>query len=261
VTSVIIPATMAGMDEVGVVVAHADRATLRVGDVFLKIDGDQARADAEAEAMALAPIPTPEILWRKPPVLAIAAVPGTALGRLGEPSKASPAAWAAAGAAVRMLHNAPLPPRPGQSLDGLASHLAAECEWLVANDVLPADLVARNRRLAESVLRPWTPVFTHGDLQVDHVFIDGDEITGVIDWSEAAQGDALFDLAILTLGHQEHLGDVIAGYGTDVDRDLIHAWWSLRCLTNVRWLAENGYGSPDDFPEVAVLRSRNFRSQ
>jgi hypothetical protein len=87
VTSVIIPATMAGMEEVEVVVAHSERATLRVGDVFLKIDADQARADADAdaevEAMALAPIPTPEILWRKPPVLAIAAVGGTALGRLG----------------------------------------------------------------------------------------------------------------------------------------------------------------------------------
>jgi hypothetical protein len=31
---------------------------------------------------------------------------------------------------------------------------------------------------------------------------------------------------------------------------------SLRCLTNVRWLAEHGYGSPDEFPEVAVLRAR-----
>ena len=67
---------------------------------------------------------------------------------------------------------------------------------------------------------------------------------------------ALFDVAILTLGHKEHLGDVVAGYGTDVDRDLIRAWWSLRCLTNVRWLAEHGYGSPEEFPEVAVLRSR-----
>ncbi len=252
----IIPATMADMEEVEVVVAHSERATLRVGDVFLKIDADQARADAEVEAMALAPITTPEILWRKPPVLAIAALPGTALGRLGEPSKASPAAWAAAGAAVRMLHDAPLPPWPGQSLDVLAARRAGECEWLVANDVLPADLVTRNRRLAETALRPWTPVFSHGDLQVDHVFVAGDEITGVIDWSEASQGDALFDLAILTLGHKEHLGDVVAGYGTDVDRDLIRAWWSLRCLTNVRWLAEHGYGSPKEFPEVAVLRSR-----
>ena len=171
------------MEEVEVVVAHNERATLRVGDVFLKIDPDQTRTDVEVEAMAMAPIPTPEVLWRKPPVLALAALPGTALGRLGEPSTASSAAWAAAGAAVRMLHDAPLPPWPGQSLDEIASDLDGECEWLVTNDVLPTDLVTRNRRIAEAALRPWTPVFTHGDLQITHVFVDGDKITGVIDWS------------------------------------------------------------------------------
>src|SRR6516162_8889722 len=112
---------MAGMEEVEIVVAHNERATLRVGDVFLKIDADQARTDVEVEAMAMAPIPTPEVLWRKPPVLALAALPGTALGRLGEPSAASPAAWAAAGAAVRMLHDAPLPPWPGRSLEVITS--------------------------------------------------------------------------------------------------------------------------------------------
>jgi aminoglycoside phosphotransferase (APT) family kinase protein len=246
---------MADVEEIKVVVAHSDRATLSVGGVFLKIDADQTRGDVEAAAMELAPIPTPEILWRKPPVLAIAAVRGMALGHLGEPSTASSAAWAAAGAAVRTLHDAPLPPWPGPSLDELASRLAGECEWLVANDVLPADLVTRNRQLAETALRPWTPVFIHGDLQVAHVFVNGDEVTGVVDWSEASRGDALFDLATLTLGHKEHLGDVIAGYGADVDRDLIRAWWSLRCLTNIRWLAEHGYGSPEEFPELAVLRS------
>ena len=115
------PAIMADVEEVEVVVAHNERATLRVGDVFLKIDADQTRTDVEVEAMAMAPVPTPEILWRKPPVLALAALPGTALGRLGEPSTASPAAWAAAGAAARMLHDAPLPPWPGRSLDEIAS--------------------------------------------------------------------------------------------------------------------------------------------
>jgi aminoglycoside phosphotransferase (APT) family kinase protein len=250
------PAMMADVEEIEVLVAHRERATLRVGDVFLKIDADQARTDIEVEAMALAPVPTPEILWRKPPVLAIACVPGTALSHLGQPSIASSAAWAAAGAAVRALHDAPLPPWAGRTVEELASRLARECEWLVANDVLPAELVTRNRRLAETALRPWTPVFIHGDLQVDHVFVAGDEVTGIIDWSEGAQGDALFDLATLTLGHPEHLDDVIAGYGADVDRDLIRAWWSLRCLSNVRWLFEHGFGPPEDYPEVAVLRSR-----
>jgi aminoglycoside phosphotransferase len=247
---------MADVEEVEVVVAHNERATLRVGDVFLKIDADQTRTDVEVEAMAMAPIPTPEVLWRKPPVLALAALPGTALGRLGEPSTASSAAWAAAGAAARMLHDAPLPPWPGQSLDAIAAELDGECERLVTNGVLPAGLVTRNRQVAEAALRPWAPVFTHGDLQLDHVFVDGDKITGVLDWSEASQGDALHDLAVLTLGHEENLGDVVAGYGTDVDLDVIRAWWSLRSLCGIRWLVEHGFDPFAPGCEVDVLRSR-----
>ncbi|WP_217207288.1 phosphotransferase family protein [Streptomyces sp. AC550_RSS872] len=247
------------MDEVKVVVAHSERATLRVGDVFLKVDADQARIDVEVEAMALVPVPTPEILWRKPPVLALAAVPGTVLGRLGEPSTASPTAWAAAGAAIRKLHDAPLPPLPGRggrSIVALAAELDDECELLVTNGVLPADLVTRNRQVAEAALRPWTPAFTHGDLQIAHVFVDGDEVTGIIDWSEAGQGDPLYDLATFTLGHEEHLDDVIAGYGTDIDLDVIRAWWSLRSLLAVRWLTEHGFDPFAPGCEVDVLRSR-----
>jgi Ser/Thr protein kinase RdoA (MazF antagonist) len=243
-------------EEVQVVVAHSERATLRVGDVFLKVDADQTRTDVEVMAMAMVPVPTPRVLWRKPPVLALAALPGTALGHLGEPSIASSGAWAAAGSVVRRLHDSPLPPWPGRSVEEFTSRLDGACEWLVANDVLPADVVTRNRRLAETALRSWTPVFIHGDLQVDHVFVEGDEITGVLDWSEASRGDALYDLATLTLGHPERLGDVVAGYGKDVDHDLIRAWWSLRCLSNVRWLAEHGFGPPEKMPEVAVLRAQ-----
>ena len=241
------------VERVEVVVAHDERATLRVGDVFVKIDADQARTTIEVEAIAIAPVPTPQVLWCNPPALALAAVGGMALGHLGGPSSASSAAWAAAGAVIRTLHEAPLPPWPGRSVDELASRLDGECEWLIAHDVLAAEVVTRNRRLAETVLRHWQPAFIHGDLQVDHVFVDGDEVTGIIDWSEASQGDALFDLATLTLGHPDHLDDVVAGYGMDVDRDLIGAWWSWRCLSNVRWLSEHGFGPPDEMPEVAVL--------
>src|SRR5213595_293762 len=114
---------MTNVKAIEVVVAHHERATLRVGDVFLKIDTDQTRTDVEVEAMAMAPVPTPEVLWRKPPVLALAALPGTALGRLHEPSTASPGAWAAAGAAARRLPDAPLPPWPGRSPGKIASEL------------------------------------------------------------------------------------------------------------------------------------------
>jgi aminoglycoside phosphotransferase (APT) family kinase protein len=247
---------MTAVDEVEVVVAHHERATLRVGEVFLKIDADQVGADVEVEAMTRAPIPTPEILWRKPPVLALGALPGRALGRLGEPSSASSAAWVAAGAAVRELHDAPLPPWRGRSLEERASVLDAECAWLLDNHVLPARLVTRNREVAEPALRPSTPVFMHGDLQITHVFVDGDQITGVLDWSEAGQGDALYDLASLTLGHPEHLSDVVAGYGVDVDLDVIHAWWSLRSLTAIRWLVEHGFDPSLPGCEIDVLKAR-----
>jgi aminoglycoside phosphotransferase (APT) family kinase protein len=35
--------------------------------------------------------------------------------------------------------------------------------------------------------------FIHGDLGAEHVFVDGDRITGVIDWGDAAIGDPAID--------------------------------------------------------------------
>jgi aminoglycoside phosphotransferase (APT) family kinase protein len=138
----------------------------------------------------------------------------------------------------------------------MASSIDSECTWLMANNIVPADLVTRNRRIAEAALRPWTPVFMHGDLQVAHVFVDGDEVTGLVDWSEAGRGDAMYDLATLTLGHPEHLGDVVAGYGADVDLEVIRAWWSLRSLSGIRWLVEHGFDPSSPGCEIDVLKSQ-----
>lgn len=244
------------MDDVQVIVAHTQRATLRVGDVFLKVDNDPAHAEVEMKAISMAPIPTPAVLWHKPPVLAITAVPGEALGVLGEPSSASKSAWAAAGAAIRKLHDAPLPPWPGRSLHDVVAELEMECAWLLDNAVLPAETIRRNREIAQGALRPWKPRFIHGDLQITHVFVDGDEVTGVIDWSEAGPGDPMFDLATLTLGHEERLDDLLAGYGDDADRNVIRAWWSLRSLVASRWLIEHGFDPDAPGCEFDVLRSR-----
>jgi aminoglycoside phosphotransferase (APT) family kinase protein len=247
---------MTAIEEVEVVVAHSERVTLRVGDVFLKIDGDPAHADVEVRAMTLAPVPTPPVLWHRPPVLAIAAVTGTALGVLGEPSAASSGAWAAAGATIRRLHEAPVPPWSGRPVDDIADELERECTALLADGVLPAEVVRRNRDIAEGALRAWAPAFIHGDLQITHVFVENDEVTGVIDWSEAAPGDPMFDLAILTLGHEERLDDLLAGYGDDADREVIRAWWSLRSLTAARWLIAHGFDPDAPGGEFDVLRAR-----
>ena len=71
---------------VEIALANNDRVTLRVGDTFLKVDADRERSAKEVEAIALAPIATPEIRWHRPPVLALAALPGKPLDRLGASS-------------------------------------------------------------------------------------------------------------------------------------------------------------------------------
>src|SRR5262249_56750614 len=201
------------------------------------------------------------VLWRRPSVLGLAAVPGAALGVLQEPARASSAAWVAAGAAVRTLHDAPLPPWPSsqcQQQPALSSRgtvefppqLDSECEWLVANDVVSANVVRRNRQVAEAALRPWTPVFIHGDLQIGHVFVDGDEVSGVLDWSEGGQGDSLYDLAVLTLRHEEHLADVVAGYGRGGGLRGVRRRGALRCPLAGRRARDHGW---DPWPELAVL--------
>ena len=60
----------------------------------------------------------------------------------------------------------------------------------------------------------------------------------------------------MTLGHEEHLGDVVAGYGTDVDLDVLRGWWSLRSLLAVRWLVEHGFDPSSPGCEIDVLRAR-----
>lgn len=77
------PATRAGVEEAQVVVAQDEQATPGVGEVSLGITTDQTRTDSEVEAMALAPIPSPQVLCHQPPVLALAALPGSAFGRRG----------------------------------------------------------------------------------------------------------------------------------------------------------------------------------
>lgn len=241
------------MEGIDVVLANNDRVTVRVGATFLKIDADLERSRKEAEAIRLADVPTPEIEWHRPPALALAELSGGPLGRLGEKDEASTDAWRSVGRALRTLHDSPLPPWPDLAEDKLRARISDGAAWLRANEVLPPDVIDRNRELAEGVIRPYEPAFIHGDLHIEHLFVDGTAVTGLIDWSEARAGDPLYDLASLALGHPERLDDLEVGYGRPIDRDIVRGWWAWRCLGSIRWLFENGYGDPRTLPETARL--------
>lgn len=149
-------------DEVDVV-ARSERATVRVGDVFLKVDAD-ARLDVEVEAMALAPVPTHPGNDARAPGRAV----GRVAGGMGRGGRRHPGA-------ARRTPASPAGPRrggPGRSIGALAAELDEECALLVTHGLLPAGLLTRNRQVAEAALRPWTAAFTHGDLQIAHVVAD-----------------------------------------------------------------------------------------
>lgn len=150
------------------------------------------------------------------------------------------------------MHSLPVPHWPGWDANGFADFIDRECRWLVDNSVISAANASAARARAEPAIRPFPMVFTHGDLQPAHVFYEGDTITGVIDWADACTGDAAFDLAVLTVGDEERVDDLLAGYGDTVDRDVIAAWWSVRRIGSVRWMIEHGFNADGDI--AALLK-------
>jgi aminoglycoside phosphotransferase (APT) family kinase protein len=248
---------------VRVVSAHHERAVLRVGDVYLKVESNAERARAERTVMAAAPVPTPATLWwhdGPPAVLALAAVAGTSLAKLGTPSPHPPAMWSKAGALARQLHQTPAPPDIRKCAVGAALNASIEDvrTWLVGNT--PADPGHIDARAAEAhealANRVVDPVFIHGDLQAEHVIIHDGAVAAILDWSDAGLGDPLSDVALLTIGHRERLDDVLDGYGVDVDRDVIRGYWALRRLQSVRWMIEHGFDAAGDIAALGITDRR-----
>jgi aminoglycoside phosphotransferase (APT) family kinase protein len=247
---------------VEIITSHHERAVVRAGDVYLKVETDPARARGEVAALQGAPVPTPELLWWRsgtPSVLALSAVDGRPLGTLGASASAAapPAAWTAAGALARRVHDASPPAglRSWFALEGLASWIDSMRDWLLQETCIAPGLVSARAAFAHEHLdhRAVELVFTHGDLQAEHVLVgDHGTIAGVIDWGDAGLGDPLYDLAVLTVGHGEHLDDVLVGYGEDVDRDVISAYWTLRRLGAVRWMTEHGYDPGGDIAALDI---------
>jgi len=240
-----------------VVVSHHDRVVVRVGDIFLKIDASSAKTDLERRAMTAgaATVPVAAIEWCEPHVLALARVHGRPLD-----DDCSSAAWRSAGAAARAIHESPAPHGIRNVFVGADSlrWLTADREWFVAHpSVLDLDVFDRHHAVAVAGLegRDVESVFLHGDLQAAHVFVDGDDVTGIIDWADVSLDDPRFDLAVLTGGHPHRLDDVLAGYGEDrdVDRDVIAGWWSLRWLGEIRWMVEHGYDVTAKVAAVTAL--------
>lgn len=227
---------------VQVVLAHHERAVVRSGDIFIKIDANADRLWRETQALGCVDVPVPEVLWSRdePAMLALAGLAGRPLS-----GDDPPGTWAGVGEVVQQLHATRLPDWIGEPMtaSGVEYWIELENRWVRSNTELDASVIDRavrsSRRLIDG-METLRPVFRHGDLQADHVFVDDGHVTGLLDWSDVSAGDGAYDLAVLTSTAKHHLPSLLEGYG-DVDADRVRAWWSLRHLGELRWQAEHDF--------------------
>lgn len=235
-----------------ILVVHQDRAVVRVGDAYVKVQADDAKAEREHAILCPAPVSVPEVLWWRPgnpSLLALARVSGDAVTR-----STAREDWVAAGEVMRTLHEAPLPEWEPWLVPGVVrTWLDADRDWLLERDLVDAHVVEAAHAIAAEVLtdRVVAPVLTHRDLQSTDVFVDDGRVTGIIDWGDVGVGDGMYDVATLTGRHPDRLDDVLAGCG-DVDRNVVRAWWAERFLSEPRWEVEHGF---DPAGSLDALRS------
>ncbi|MEY2472016.1 MAG: hypothetical protein QOK28_1345 [Actinomycetota bacterium] len=236
-----------------VVSSHHERAVVRFGDVFVKSDTDPARAEREAAALrSVAAVPVPEVLWYRPgqpSLLAISAVTGRHIS--------SDEDWGVVGAALARLHSSRVPSddeiaRARGEAAQTPGYLREYASWFRDHEVGDLGLVERLTGEAAEFFATnvGSVAFIHGDLQPDHVFLDGGAVSGIIDWADCGYGDPVQDLAVVTVDHPEGLDALIEGYGQRVDRHSVWAHWVLRRFGAIRWL--NDYGFPIDASLAAL---------
>ena len=118
----------------------------------------------------------------------------------------------------------------------------AELDRAAATGHVPPRLLTRWERAIEDVGRwRFQACVTHGDLVAEHVLADGEEIVGILDWSQAKVADPADDLAWVAVGADEAaLDSVLEAYAVsrrnDPDRHLHVRARLAGELALARWL-------------------------
>lgn len=111
--------------------------------------------------------------------------------------------------------------------------------------LLPPSAQDRGSELLDTIGGVHTAL-VHGDLGPDHLLVDGGQLTGVIDWTDAHVGDPALDLCWLLFGAPKTLAEGVSeAYGvTPALRRRAHDWHRLG-----PWY-EVGHGLVTGRPEI-----------
>ena len=163
-------------------------------------------------------VPAPEILaavLEDRPFLIMSHVHGIALSDL------SPGRWPGplrrAGELLRALHEVRMDGF-GSFARGSPAHTrwgdALRTDWLSALDLLDVDREAYARAVERHLPNVAGGRLLHGDLVPGHVLVDGDRVSGIIDFGDAMAGDPAWDLARASLSRFPGvLAGLLEGYG------------------------------------------------
>jgi macrolide phosphotransferase len=130
-----------------------------------------------------------------------------------------PGLAAAYGRAVAAIHDLPVrlveeAGLPVYTADEYRFRRLAEVDRAAATGQVPTRLLTRWEKAVEEV-GAWrfVPCCVHGDLAGENVLVEGETVTGVVEWSETRVADPADDLAWLAIGATEPaLDGVLAAY-------------------------------------------------
>ena len=229
-----------------------DNTAFLVQDLVLRVsDGPDVVREARLLELVAprvsVPVPQPRFVDGELGVLAYPLLPGRPLlGRSSSPGHAR-----RLGRFLRDLHSID----PAVLGDLIRSDDANPEEWLEDLDG-PPDLLAV---LSATVPPPADRhAVAHADLGAEHLLAVGEDLTGIIDWSDAAVADPALDLARLYRDFgPEFLRSVVDAYGglEDADRTLQRVQYYARCAA----LEDLEYGRTSGHSEYAKAAEASLR--
>jgi aminoglycoside phosphotransferase (APT) family kinase protein len=181
------------------------------------------------------------------------------------------ATWRAAGHVLRTVHGAK--PQDDHLMGG-GFGLAAET-WPAFVRILVEDSLdrcvrdlafdpesaTRIRRAFDDdlpLLEHAPTVWSHGDLQPEHVLLDpgNNDVVAIIDWADHGRADPAWDLAVLALDDTRHLDALLDGYASYTHDEHGRVRTRLNLYRVLRWLAEALWFAERSHPGAATSLER-----
>ena len=264
-------------DEVEPLVVWSDRATYRVtlgSERFVVKTDDElqtvTREVAGQRRAATAGVRVPEVVAVADDAFAMRWVDAVTLQ-----DHKSPDAWRDAGAQVRIAHDLGGGPPFGTGFGGFepeqptwraffeafAERQLRDCELDLE---FPAAAAARIRaavHAAAPLLDTPHLAWCHGDLQPEHVLVDpaASRVAAIIDWADQGSGDVGWDVAVLTIDHDQYRDAFLAGYGAGVALraaldQLLPLYGVVRLIGEATWFAAHGYPATENLRRAIEWR-------